>query len=179
MTRQHSKHLSCDGLLHYKYVIQFAVERIVKIGEHLAKLQAIRLIVSYNPFTLDVCPQRFRTHQISKITCVQRTETDANRCYVNRQINVSLLSINKYQIAVDQFWLRPTDWQTDAISDWPTADHVRQFSTTAFLFLWQLCTVDNGIFLYGWCKQLFVSELNNAYFSAVYFKTVFEWLSLA
>jgi len=24
--------------------------------------------------------------------------------------------INKYQTAVDQFWL--TDWQTDAISDW-------------------------------------------------------------
>ena len=104
MTRQHSKHLSCDGLLHYKYVIQFAVERrIVKIGEHLAKLQAIRLIVSYNPFTLDVCPQRFRTDQISKITCVQRTKTDANRCYVNRQMNVSLLSINKYQTTVDQF----------------------------------------------------------------------------
>ena len=28
--------------------------------------------------------------------------------------------INKYQTAVDQFWL--TEWQTDAISDWPTAN---------------------------------------------------------
>jgi len=32
------KHLSCDGLLHYKFIIQFAGERIFKIGEHLAKL---------------------------------------------------------------------------------------------------------------------------------------------
>jgi len=34
-------------------------------------------------------------------------------------------------------------------------------------------------FLYGRCKQRFVSELNNAYFSRIYFKTVFEWLNLA
>jgi len=34
-------------------------------------------------------------------------------------------------------------------------------------------------FLYGQCKQLFVSELNNAYFPDIYFKPVFEWLSLA
>jgi len=34
--------------------------------------------------------------------------------------------------------------------------------------------------LYGRCKPRFVSELNNAYFSKkIYFKTVFEWLSLA
>jgi len=38
--------------------------------------------------------------------------------------------INKYQTAADQFW--PTDWQTDTISDWPTADHVRHFAATAF-----------------------------------------------
>jgi len=25
-----AKHLSCDGLLHYKYIIQFAGERILK-----------------------------------------------------------------------------------------------------------------------------------------------------
>ena len=35
-------------------------------------------------------------------------------------------------------------------------------------------------FLYGRCKQLFVSELNNVFFSPdIYFKPVFEWLSLA
>jgi len=33
-------HLSCDGLLHYKFMSQFAGERIFKIGDHLAKLWA-------------------------------------------------------------------------------------------------------------------------------------------
>jgi len=75
-----AKHLSCDGLLHYKYITQFAGERIFKISEHLANL-AEWLIVSYTPFSLDVCPQRCRTRKI-------------NCCYVNRQINVSLLSTN-------------------------------------------------------------------------------------
>jgi len=40
-----AKHLSWDGLLYYKFIIQFADERIFKIGEHLAKLQAKWLIV--------------------------------------------------------------------------------------------------------------------------------------
>jgi len=65
-----AKHLTCDGLLHYIYINESAGERIFKIGKHLAKLQAKWLIVSYTPFALDVCPQRCRTHQISKITCV-------------------------------------------------------------------------------------------------------------
>jgi len=34
------KHLSCDGLVHYKSIVQFAAEIIYKIGEHLAKLEA-------------------------------------------------------------------------------------------------------------------------------------------
>jgi len=34
-------------------------------------------------------------------------------------------------------------------------------------------------FLYGRCKHLFVSELNNAISPDIYFKTVFDWLSLA
>ena len=76
-----AKHLSCDKLLHYKSIIQFAGDWIFKIGEHLADRNCY---------------------------CC---------CYVNMQINVSLLS-TKNQTAVDQFWL--TDWQTDAISDWPT-----------------------------------------------------------
>ena len=62
--------LSCDGLLHCKFITQFAGERSFKIGEHLAKLQATWLTVSYTPFALDFCPQRCRTRQISKITCV-------------------------------------------------------------------------------------------------------------
>jgi len=65
-----AKHLIFDGLLRYNYITQFGGERISKISEHLAKLQAKWLIVSYTPFALDVCPQRCRTSQISKITCV-------------------------------------------------------------------------------------------------------------
>jgi len=42
-----AKHLSCDELLHYKFIVQFAGKRIFKIGENLAKLQAKWLIVSY------------------------------------------------------------------------------------------------------------------------------------
>jgi len=34
-------------------------------------------------------------------------------------------------------------------------------------------------FLYDRCKQLFVSELNNVFSPDIYFKTVFEWQSLA
>ena len=64
------KLLSCDALLHYKYTTQFTGERIFKIGEHLAKLEAKWLIVSYAPFAFNVCPQRCRTRQISEITCV-------------------------------------------------------------------------------------------------------------
>ena len=35
-----AKHLSCDELLHYKFITQFAGDRIIKIGEQLPKLQA-------------------------------------------------------------------------------------------------------------------------------------------
>jgi len=48
-----AKHLSCDRLLHYKFITQFARERSFKIGEHMAKLQAKLSIVSYAPFALD------------------------------------------------------------------------------------------------------------------------------
>jgi len=47
-----AKHLSYDGLLHYTFVNHCAGERIFKIREHLAKLQAKWLIVSYVPFVL-------------------------------------------------------------------------------------------------------------------------------
>ena len=35
-----AKHLRCDELLYYAFIIKYAGERISKIGEHLAKLQA-------------------------------------------------------------------------------------------------------------------------------------------
>ena len=40
-----AKHLRCDELLYYTFIIQSAGERIFKIGEHLVKLQAKLLIV--------------------------------------------------------------------------------------------------------------------------------------
>ena len=87
--------------LHYTFIVQSAGERIFNIGEHLAKLQSKWLIVSCAPFALDFCLQRCLSGQISRITCVLRTQTLTNRCCVDRQINVSLLSTN--QTAVDQF----------------------------------------------------------------------------
>jgi len=37
------KHLTWDDLLHYRFIIQFAGESMLKIDKHLAKLQAKRL----------------------------------------------------------------------------------------------------------------------------------------
>ena len=60
-----AKHLRCDELLYYTFIIQSAGERIFKIGEHLAKLQAKWLIVSCTPFALHFYPQRCLSLQIS------------------------------------------------------------------------------------------------------------------
>jgi len=47
-----AKHLKRDELFYYTFIIQSACERIFKIGEHLAKLQAKWLIVLCAPFAL-------------------------------------------------------------------------------------------------------------------------------
>jgi len=60
-----AKNLRCDELLYYTFIIHSAGERIFKIGEHLAKLPAKSLTVSYTPFTLHFRPQRCRSGQIS------------------------------------------------------------------------------------------------------------------
>ena len=59
------KNLICDELLYYTFIANSAGERIFKIGEHLAKLRAKSLTVSYTPFALHFCPQRCRSRQIS------------------------------------------------------------------------------------------------------------------
>jgi len=89
-----AKNLKSGESLYCTFIIQSASERIFKIDEHLAKLQAKWLIASYAPFALDFSLQRCRTRWISDITCVLQTETVTDCCYVNRQINVSLLSRN-------------------------------------------------------------------------------------
>ena len=60
-----AKNLRCDELLYYTFIIHSAGERIFKIGEHLVKLRAKSLTVSYTPFALHFCPQRCRSRQIS------------------------------------------------------------------------------------------------------------------
>ena len=108
-----AKHLRCDELLYYTFITQSVGERNFKTSDHLAKLQAKWLIVSCAPFALHFCPQRCRSHQISWITCVWRTETVTTHCCVNRLINVSLLSTNIKLL--DQFWL--SDWRYQWLTD--------------------------------------------------------------
>ena len=60
-----TKHLRCDDLLYYTFISQSADGKIFKIGEHVAKLQAKWLTVSYAPFALHFWPQRCRSRQIS------------------------------------------------------------------------------------------------------------------
>jgi len=57
--------LTCDELLYYTFINQSASKRIFNIGEHLAKLQAKWLTVSYTPFALHFRPQRCRSRQIN------------------------------------------------------------------------------------------------------------------
>ena len=57
-----AKHLSYDGLLHYKFVSHCAGKRIYKIREHLAKLQAKWLIMSYTPFALRVLSSKMQNY---------------------------------------------------------------------------------------------------------------------
>jgi len=60
-----AKKLKFDELLYYTFIIHSAGERSFKIGEHLAKLRAKSLTMSYTPFVLHFCPQRCRSRQIS------------------------------------------------------------------------------------------------------------------
>jgi len=60
-----ARNLRCDELLYYTFIIHSAGERNFKIGEQLAKLWAKSLTVSYSPFAMHFCPQRYRSRQIS------------------------------------------------------------------------------------------------------------------
>ena len=60
-----AKNLRCDELLYYTFITHSVGERIFKIGEDLAKLQAKSLTMSYTPHALHFCPQRCRSRQIS------------------------------------------------------------------------------------------------------------------
>jgi len=105
--------------------------------------------LSYTPFALHFCPQRCRSRQISWITCVLQTETVIKRCYmlIGRLVWVNCQEIsNCYRPVL-------TYWQTDAISDWPTADHVRHFAATAFLCCGSSVQWVMGFFIQGGPKK--------------------------
>jgi len=93
MTGSIAKHLRCDELFYYTFITQSADERIFKIGEHLAKLQAKWLIVSYALFALNVCPYKLSV-VVGKCLFVCNGKKLLIVGYINRQINVSLLSTN-------------------------------------------------------------------------------------
>ena len=101
------------------------------------------------PFTFHFCPQRCRSRQISWITCVLRTETGINHCYVNKQINVSQLSRNiNCCRPVLTYWMR--DWGCQWLTDcWSCT----AFCRDSFSLLEQLCTVGHGIF--------YMADVNN------------------
>jgi len=79
------------------------------------------------------------------------TKTVANRCDVNRQINVSLLStISNCCRPVLTYWL--TDWRHQWLTDcWSCT----AFCRDSFFFVAAVVYSGSWDFLYGRCKQLF------------------------
>ena len=151
------------NLSHNLLVKQFFV-----IGEHLPKSQAKWLIVSYASLTLDFRPQRCRTRRVSKITCVLRTETVTDCCYVNRQINVSLLSTN-IKLRKTSFDLL-TDWR----HQWLAGCWACGILLQRHFICYNSCVQSIMGSLYGWRERLFLSESNQTNI----LKQFFEWLSL-
>jgi len=134
------------------------------------------LIVSYAPFTFDFCPQRCKTHQINKIPCVLLTETVTDYCYVNRQINVSLLLRN-----IKLLWTS-FDLLTDRLMPSVTDRLLIMYGILLqHLFLCYSNCVQSIMGFYIWLgvNSFFVSELNNEYsLPNKYLKTVFKWLNI-
>jgi len=110
----------------------------------MAKLQAKCLTVSYSPFALHVRPQRCRTRQISKIlVCNGQKLLLIVAMLIDRLMWVYY---EQYLAAVDQFWFN--DWQTDAVSKWPTANHVRHFAATSLSLCYSSCVESIMRFFY-------------------------------
>ena len=131
-----AKHLRNNELLYYTFITQSARERTFKIGEHLAKLQA-------KWWLLHFCPQRCWYRQISWITCV----------HGQKLLLIVIIIIGRLMWVYYQQMsncCRPvlTYWQTDAISDLPTADHVRHFTAAVFLFCGSCVQLVTGFFIW-------------------------------
>ena len=67
-----AKNLRCDEFLYCTFIIHSADKRIFKIGEHLAKLQAKWLTVSYTPFALRFLSSKMQISpdKLNMVTCV-------------------------------------------------------------------------------------------------------------
>ena len=87
-----AKHLRCDELFYYTFIIQSAGERILKLV-NIWQRPTKWLIVSCSPFTLHFCPQRWLISPDKLKLCIM-DRTVTNCCCVNKQIHVSLLSTN-------------------------------------------------------------------------------------
>jgi len=125
-------------------------ERIFKIGEHLAKLQAKWLTVSYTPFVLHFCPERCsRSRQVSWITCVLQTETVLSvDMLIGRLVWVNYQEISNCCRPVLTYWL--AGWRHQWLTDcWSCT----AFCRDSFSVLRQLCTVGHGIF--------YMADVNN------------------
>ena len=134
-----TKHLGCNVLLYYKFIIQLVGERIFKICEHSAKLWTKWLIASCAIFASCFFPQRSWTRQLSRITCVWRTEIVTNCCYANRQIHLTLLSTGIKFLKTSFDLYRLTDWRRQRLTDcWPCTAFCRDIF---FFVAEQLCTV--------------------------------------
>jgi len=84
------------------------------------RVTAFLLLIGYGTFDLDRWPfDRLPLVTFKNAYLSIAPAPDHVTCH-----RVSKTITQKYQTAVDQFWL--TDWQTYAISEWSTADHVRQ-----------------------------------------------------
>jgi len=139
-----AKNLSPDELLYYTFIIHSAGERIFKIGEHLAKLRAKSLTVSYTPFALHFCPQRCRSCQISWMTCVLRQKMLLSVAMLTGR----LMWVNYQALSVLTYWL--TDWRHQWLTDcWSCT----AFCSDRFSLLRQLCTVGHGI--------IYMASVNN------------------
>ena len=173
-----AKNLRCDELLYYTFIIHSdggRIFKIFKIGEHLEKLRAKSLTVSYTPYALHFCPQRCRSRQISWITCVLLTKTVIKRCCANSRLMwVNYQEISNCCRPVLTYWL--TDWRRQWLTDcWSCT----AFWRDSFSLLWQLCTVGHGIFYMADVNTFLLVNKIMLISPDISFKTVLEWLNLA
>jgi len=161
-----AKHLRNDELLYYTFIIQSAGDRIFfKVVNIWRGYRQNGDFVSCAPFSLHFCPQRCWSRQISWIIWYY-----GQKVFLIVVMRIGRLMWVYYQQTsnccrpVLTYW--PTDWRHQWL--------LIMYSILLRQLFFVAAVVYSGSwdFLYGRscrCKQLFVSELNNAYFSRHYF----------